>query len=400
MSRMFVSYSREDQGLVRRLVEDIEALGHTPWFDEELSGGQVWWDEVLNQIRTCDVFVLAVSPATISSTACKREYGYADAVGKPILPVVVTEGISTNLLPPALSKIQLVPYLRPDRGEALRLARAVSSLPPARPLPNPLPPPPDVPISYLGQLTEKVESLSALDYDDQSALLIDLRRGIQDPETRDDSRTLLERLRKRRDLFAAIAEEIDLLPMAAARAVAPLGPAPPALPRPRGSVVLANAFVGVALVLLLPVWIGMSLDADDELSAAALMENLPLGLAISALFTVWVICSRGWANTQPVASERGGIGATLRSVLVLFRPTRPTGWVPIVSWHIGLVWLVVLVAKSFFDSEPLDEDTVIGLVFAAVVLVGYLTSARGWALSFRHGVRGDRVTAAGTSVKS
>ena len=156
MSRIFVSYCREDQGLVRRLVEDIEALGHTAWFDEELSGGQVWWDEVLNQIRTCDVFVLAVSPATISSTACKREYGYADAVGKPVLPVVVTEGVSTNLLPPALSRVQLVPYLRQDRGEALRLARAVGSLRPARPLPNPLPPPPDVPISYLGQLTEKV----------------------------------------------------------------------------------------------------------------------------------------------------------------------------------------------------------------------------------------------------
>jgi hypothetical protein len=208
---MFVSYSREDQGLVRRLVEDLEALGHTAWFDEELSGGQVWWDEVLNQIRTCDVFVLAVSPATISSTACKREYGYADALGKPVLPVVVTEGVSTNLLPPVLSKIQLVPYRRPDRGEALRLARAVSSLPSARPLPNPLPPPPDVPISYLGQLTEKVESPAGLDFDDQSALLIDLRRGLQDPDTRDDSRTLLERLRKRRDLFAAIAEEIDLI---------------------------------------------------------------------------------------------------------------------------------------------------------------------------------------------
>jgi hypothetical protein len=227
MSRIFVSYSREDQGLVRPLVEDIKALGHSAWFDEELSGGQVWWDEVLNQIRTCDVFVLAVSAATISSTACKREYGYAEAVGKPVVPVVVTEGVSPNLLPPALSRVQLLLYLRQDRSEALRLARAIGSLPPARPLPDPLPPAPDVPISYLGQLTEKVESLSALNYDEQSALLLDLRRGIQDPETRNDSRTLLERLRKRRDLFAGIAEEIDLMVRVARRVSTPAMAATP-----------------------------------------------------------------------------------------------------------------------------------------------------------------------------
>src|SRR5688572_11224064 len=220
MSMIFVSYSRDNQAVVRRLVEDVEALGHTVWFDEELSGGQVWWDEVLNHIRSCEVFVLAVSPATLSSTACKREYGYADDLGKPIVPIVISEGVSTNLLPPALSKVQLVNYIQQDRGEVLRLARAITSLPPARPLPNPLPAAPEVPISYLGQLTEKIESLSTLGYDEQSALLLDLRRSIQDPETRDDSRTLLERFRKRRDLFAAIAEEIDLVVRSTPRAPA------------------------------------------------------------------------------------------------------------------------------------------------------------------------------------
>jgi len=227
MSRIFVSYSRDNQAVVRRLVEDVEALGHTVWFDEELSGGQVWWDEVLNQIRSCEVFLLAVSPATISSTACKREYGYADDLGKAILPVVVSGGVSTNLLPTALSKVQLVNFIQQDRGEVLRLVRAITSLPAARPLPNPLPAAPEVPISYLGQLTEKIESLSTLAYDEQSALLLDLRRSIQDPETRDDSRTLLARFRKRRDLFAAIAEEIDLVVQSAARVPAPAFAAAP-----------------------------------------------------------------------------------------------------------------------------------------------------------------------------
>lgn len=39
--------------------------------------------------------------------------------------------------------------------------------------------------------------------------MIDLKSSLRDPETADDARSLLERLRKRRDLLATIAEEID-----------------------------------------------------------------------------------------------------------------------------------------------------------------------------------------------
>jgi hypothetical protein len=56
-----------------------------------------------------------------------------------------------------------------------------------------------------------VESPSSLSYEAQSALIVDLKRSLRDPETAEDTRTLLESLRKRRDLLSAIAEEIDEL---------------------------------------------------------------------------------------------------------------------------------------------------------------------------------------------
>ena len=62
---------------------------------------------------------------------------------------------STNLLPPAIARVQIVSYTRQDRGEALRLAKSMMALPPAPPLPNPLPAAPQVPMSYLGHLTER-----------------------------------------------------------------------------------------------------------------------------------------------------------------------------------------------------------------------------------------------------
>jgi hypothetical protein len=211
MANIIISYNHQNEAVTKTLAGDIEMLNHTVWFDEELSGGQVWWDHILGKIRNCDIFVFVLSPEALNSTACQREYGYAADLGKPILPVMVGEGVSINLLPPALSEIQFVDYRVQDRNAALHLARALKDVPPAKPLPDPLPEPPETPISYLGNLTKQIETTSTLSYEEQSTLVVDLKRSLRDPEATDDARTLLERLRRRRDLFAAMAEEIDEL---------------------------------------------------------------------------------------------------------------------------------------------------------------------------------------------
>lgn len=209
MAKIFISYNRESEPIARTLADEIEELGHTVWFDHELSGGQAWWDQILATIRDCSVFVFVLSPAGLNSTACKREYTYAAELGKPVLPVLVSDSVSINLLPPALSKIEYVDYRKQERKTALRLSRALSTVPPPGPLPDPLPKPPDAPISYLGSLTEQVDAPSNLNYQEQAALLADLRRSLRDSESSGDARTLLQKLRKRRDLLATIAEDID-----------------------------------------------------------------------------------------------------------------------------------------------------------------------------------------------
>lgn len=211
MANIFISYNRESENVVRILADDMEALGHSVWFDQELSGGHAWWGKILETIRNCDVFVFALSPAALESVACNREYHYAAVLGKPILPVQIGEGISTNLLPPLLSQLQFVDYRQQDREAALRLGRALTNIPPPQPLPDPLPTPPAVPISYLGGITEQIETAASLSYEQQGALLLDLKRGLRNPDTTDDARTLLEKLRHRRDIMFAIAEEIDEL---------------------------------------------------------------------------------------------------------------------------------------------------------------------------------------------
>ncbi len=211
MPNIFISYNRKAEAIAKNLVDDLEALNNIVWFDQDLSGGQVWWNRILKTVRDCDIFVFVLNPESLNSTACKREYGYAVDLGKPILPVLVAEGVSTNLLPPALSQIQFVDYRKQDRTAAFRLARALTTIPPSEPLPKPFPLPPKAPISYLTSLTEKIETAFTLNYEKQSTLLIDLKRSLREPETIGDAHVLLKRLRKRRDLLANIADEIDEL---------------------------------------------------------------------------------------------------------------------------------------------------------------------------------------------
>jgi hypothetical protein len=237
MAKTFVSYSRKSEAAAKALVADLENLGHTPWFDQDLSGGQAWWDQILATIRGCDIFVFVLDPDSLASTACQREYGYAADLKKPIVPVLVSGDVSLALLPPALSQIQLVDYRGEDRTAAFRLARAVSQVPPAGPLPDPLPDPPAVPLSYLGTLAAQVDGTSTLSYEHQSALLLDLKAQLRDPGTADDARLLLDRLRRRRDLLAAVGDEITVL-----LASAPSAPAlRPVLQQPGVAVTVADA---------------------------------------------------------------------------------------------------------------------------------------------------------------
>lgn len=210
MANIFISYNRQNEATTKSLANDIEALGHTVWFDKKIYGGQAWWSRILEEIRTCDVFIFVIDPQSLKSTACKREYSYAADIGKAILPIQASDEISRNLLPPVLSKLEIVVYRSQDRDTAFVLAKAITNYPSPSPLPNPLPPPPDIPITKLGALCEKVEAES-LSFEEQSFLIVNLKTYMHDPENSYDALSLIEQLSKRPDLYAAIAKEIDSL---------------------------------------------------------------------------------------------------------------------------------------------------------------------------------------------
>ena len=207
MPNIFISYQRQVQAFVDTLATDIIDLGHTVWFDQVLSGGQVWWEQILDEIRKCDVFAFVLTQAALDSQACLREYDYADKLGKPILPIMAMEVMSTSLLPPALIQIQYVDYTERNIEAVKRLSRAFTTAPPAKPLPNPLPTPPEAPISPLVRLNQQIEKPD-LSREEQSYLVIELKRLMRSDETAADARLLLEKFSRHDDLRANLAQEM------------------------------------------------------------------------------------------------------------------------------------------------------------------------------------------------
>ncbi len=238
--KIFVSYARRDREAVDVLLQDMRRARHEVWVDEELTGGQAWWDTILASIRGTDLFVIALSPDLLKSRACHAEYQYAIVCQRTILTVMVAP-VSPQMAPPAIANAQIIDYVEHTPTAAISLVTALASAQPSPPLPDPPPPPPPVPMSYMNTYRERLDELS-LNLQQQSLLLSELRVHLNDEDDRETAIELIKRLRSRGDITESVGREIDALlasmPAPASRQSwgAPAGAAPAAAPVERAPV--------------------------------------------------------------------------------------------------------------------------------------------------------------------
>ncbi len=213
MSLLFLSYSSKDRDLVTTLINDLSSLGHDLWYDAELTGmgGQKWWLNILSNVRECDVFIFALTPNSLSSEPCKREYNYAYALCKPIIPVML-ETVDVAVLPTALQEIQFVDYRERSAKQGIALVTTLNNLPPARPMPDPLPSEPETPLPPLAHLSQRLDA-PMLNSTEQIEIVFNLETLFKDTSTQAGAETLLRKLYAREDLTNRVAERIrSLLP--------------------------------------------------------------------------------------------------------------------------------------------------------------------------------------------
>lgn len=201
MTTVFISYSSRDRADLDGLLSALRRADEKVWFDDELGGGDVWWQKILERIRECEVFVFALSHNSLDSKPCLTELRYAQALQKPILPVQIGRVESMRVSP--LAAVEAIDFRNPTVDSGIRLVTAVQR---ARercgPLPSPLPAEPPVPYAYLMHLANRVTG-TALDAQQQSAILEELKAAADqdgdDTAARGDIAQLLRELSERAD---------------------------------------------------------------------------------------------------------------------------------------------------------------------------------------------------------
>lgn len=215
---VFISYASRDEEAAKGLAVDLEQAKLVVWFDKDLYGGDPWWQAILEQIRECTVFVLALSNNSVRSRPCRAEIEYARALGIPILPVRI--GPVDNLLATPVADLQVIDYTERTASSGINLVASVHDRMRMRAaLPSPLPEPPPVPFEYLIRLGRAIEARSMAP-EDQAAVLAQLKQGLRgedDDRARELAKIHLRNLRGRSDIVYNVATEIDTLIGEAAR---------------------------------------------------------------------------------------------------------------------------------------------------------------------------------------
>ncbi len=209
--RLFLSYARHDRARVTRLYDGLLEAKQIIWYDQHLLGGQKWWDEICMEIRLCDVFLLALSPKSLASAACRLELEYALCLHKPVVPVEITRIADYRTLNNVLRQTQIVGCSKITQKSIDNLLRALASLQPSPPLPNPLPKQPDVPISLLEKVSDALDATILGTEDEQRLLLSRIEDYLQSSDKRDArlAHKLLLKMQQHPDLLARLLKKID-----------------------------------------------------------------------------------------------------------------------------------------------------------------------------------------------
>lgn len=88
---LFVSYSHQDEAMVYAELIRLKKLGFKVWYDEGISPGSHWSDELAERITNCMLFLFFVTPRSVESQNCRDEANFVLEAGNPFLAVHLEE---------------------------------------------------------------------------------------------------------------------------------------------------------------------------------------------------------------------------------------------------------------------------------------------------------------------
>ncbi len=116
---VFISYSRENQQEVIKLVEYLREQGVAVWMDEsDIHGATMWTKEIVEAIRASSVFILAISRHSTGSKNVVKELALASEREKIILPIYLEQCDIPETMEYQLAGIQNIALYTLDKAKA------------------------------------------------------------------------------------------------------------------------------------------------------------------------------------------------------------------------------------------------------------------------------------------
>jgi len=92
MAKLFVSYSRKDSAVARKLIQAFKDMGQDVWVDwEDIPPAVDWLEQIFRGIEGSDAFLFLISPDSVASEVCNVEVGRAAQNNKRVIPIVVRD---------------------------------------------------------------------------------------------------------------------------------------------------------------------------------------------------------------------------------------------------------------------------------------------------------------------
>jgi WD40 repeat protein len=107
---VFISYSRADSDLARKLNNELQLQGKTTWFDQEsIASGSDFAREIEQGIQSSDNFLFILSPQAVNSPYCAMEVEYAAKLNKRFV-TLLHRPVNSAELHPELAKVQWIDF--------------------------------------------------------------------------------------------------------------------------------------------------------------------------------------------------------------------------------------------------------------------------------------------------
>jgi TolB-like protein/Tfp pilus assembly protein PilF len=84
---VFVCYAHEDSEAVFREIAWLNDYGVNVWYDEGISPGHEWSDELARAIQGCSKVFYFVTPNSVASEHCRRELNFAQEEGREVVAI-------------------------------------------------------------------------------------------------------------------------------------------------------------------------------------------------------------------------------------------------------------------------------------------------------------------------